>query len=87
MDSTNPSGFVGVLGRSTKPVVNFKCSEKEKILAWYPVMLEVMPPQGLNLVEMAVTESISQVVLVLITLKMPSTGISRVQSRWLSFRV
>ena len=39
-----------------------------------------MPRQGLNLVEMAVVEFISQVARLLINLKMPSTGTSRVQS-------
>lgn len=61
MDSTKTSNFVGVLG-GTKPVVNFKCSEWEKIgysnVSGY-ARGTIMPPQGLNLVEPAVAESVS----------------------------
>ena len=47
--------------------MNFLCSECGKVR--YPVILEPMPPQELSLVKMAVAESISRVVCVLITLK------------------
>lgn len=43
----------------------FKCSEWGKVR--YLVMLELMPPQALNLVEIAVTESVSRVIRVPIT--------------------
>ena len=64
----NSSDFVGVSGRSTKLIVNFfKCSERGMV--GYLVMLELMPPQALNVVEMAVAGFISRVIRVLITLK------------------
>jgi len=69
-NSANYGSFVRSLGAAEYRVGIgfFKCSEWGKV--WYPVMLEPMPPQALNLVEMAMTESISRVIRILIILKM-----------------
>ena len=58
-----------ILGeRSTEFAVDFKCSEWGKVR--YPGMVELMPPQAVGLVELAVAESISRVICVSINLKM-----------------